>query len=180
MTWKSNADHYGRVAVLIHWVSALAIFGLLGSGLYLEDLADDAQKTSVLRIHAIMGVMILLLTLARIGWWAFADRWPGHPAGMPRWQAVSAAAVHGLLYVVMLAMAASGIAMIALSGAGDILFSGAPGPLPDFREYLPRAPHGIGGRFLMALIAAHVGAALYHQFVRRDGLMRRMGWLGSR
>jgi cytochrome b561 len=180
MTWKSNADRYGRVAVLIHWVSALAIFGLLGSGLYLEDLADDAQKTSVLRIHAIMGVMILLLTLLRIGWWVFADRRPAHLAGMPRWQAVSAAAVHGLLYVVMLAMAASGIAMIALSGAGDILFSGAPGPLPDFREYLPRAPHGIGGRLLMALIAAHVGAALYHQFVRRDGLMRRMGWLGSR
>lgn len=175
MNWKSTADRYGRVAVLIHWVSALAIFGLLGSGLYLEDLADDGQKTSILRIHAIMGVAILLLTLVRIGWWAFVDRRPGHPAGMSRWQEISAAAVHGLLYVVMLVMAASGMAMIALSGAGDILFSGAPGPLPDFRDYLPRAPHGIGGRLLMALIAAHVGAALYHQFVLRDGLMRRIG-----
>lgn len=175
MTWKSNADRYGRVAVLIHWVSALAIFGLLGSGLYLEDLADDAQKTSILRIHAIMGVSILLLTLVRIGWWAFADRRPGHPAGMPRWQNISAAMVHGLLYLIILVMAGSGIAMIALSGAGDILFAGADRPLPDFRDFLPRAPHGIGGRLLMALIAAHVGAALYHQFILRDGLMRRIG-----
>ena len=175
MTWKSNANRYGRVAVLIHWVSAFAIFGLLASGLYLEDLADDARKTSILRVHTIMGVLILFLTLVRIGWWAFADRRPAHPAGMPRWQEISAAAVHGLLYLIILVMAASGMAMIALSGAGDILFAGAAGPLPDFRDYLPRAPHGIGARLLMALIAAHVGAALYHQFALRDGLLSRIG-----
>ncbi|MDO9296294.1 cytochrome b [Bradyrhizobium sp.] len=50
--------------------------------------------------------------------------------------------------------------------------------MPDFSKYSPRAPHGIGARLLIALVVLHVGAALYHQFGRRDGLLRRM-WFGK-
>jgi cytochrome b561 len=51
---------------------------------------------------------------------------------------------------------------------------GKSAPLPDFWKYRPRTPHGIGARLLLALIVLHTGAALYHHFVRRDGLLRRM------
>ena len=64
--------------------------------------------------------------------------------------------------------------MVALSGAGAVLFDAASAALPDFWAYLPRIPHGIGARLVIALVALHVGAALYHQFVCRDGLLQRM------
>jgi len=99
-------------------------------------------------------------------------------AGSPHWQQRTAQVVHILLYVVILAMVASGIGMMALSGAAPIIFGGEAARLPDFWAYPPRLPHGIGARLLLALVVFHAGAALYHQFIRRDHLLRRM-WFGG-
>jgi cytochrome b561 len=76
-------------------------------------------------------------------------------------------------------MAASGIGMLVLSGAGRILLGGASGVLPEFWNYPPRVPHRAGAVLLVALFVLHLGAALYHHFVRRDGLLTRMR-IGSR
>ena len=75
-------------------------------------------------------------------------------------------------------MAASGIGMFVLSGAGPIVF-GSEGNLPDFTQYLPRVPHSIGARAMVALLVLHAGAALYHHFVKRDATLRRM-WFRSK
>lgn len=175
MRGKSTSDRYGPVAIAIHWVTAIAIAGLLASGFQAAGMADPASKAALLRIHAGVGILVLVLTLLRIAWWWLADRKPVDPPSTPRWRAKAARAVHGLFYVVIFGMAASGIGMLVLSGAGAILFAGSPAPLPDFTLYPPRVPHGIGSRFLIALILFHTGAALYHQFVARDRLLARMG-----
>jgi cytochrome b561 len=120
------------------------------------------------------GIAVLTLTLFRIAWWWFADQKPLPAPGLPRWQERAAKAVHILFYVVVLGMTASGIGMMLLSGAGPAVF-GAPDSLPDFWSYPPRAPHGIGGRLLAALVVIHAAAALYHQFGRRDRILWRMG-----
>jgi cytochrome b561 len=173
--WKSSPDRYGRVAILVHWVSAVLIIGLMIAGFRAANMTDPAAKAALLRIHAPMGTLVLVLTLARIGWWLLADRRPEEPAGMPPLQALAAKAVHGLLYVAILGLAASGIAMMVLSGAGDILFGTAPGPLPDFWDTTPRYGHAAMAFLLTALLALHVGAALYHQVILKDWLMARMG-----
>lgn len=174
MRLKSTAARYGTVAIAIHWLSAALVLGLLVSGFRASGTVDPAAKAGLLRIHAVVGGTVLLLTLARIAWWVFADRHPAEPAGTPRLQGLAARAVHLLFYVVLIGMAASGIGMLALSGAANILFGGAPGPLPDFMAYAPRIPHGFGAFFLVALVLAHVAAALYHQYLLRDRLMARM------
>lgn len=57
---------------------------------------------------------------------------------------------------------------------------GSGTPLPDSFDHLPqRAAHGVIAICLVALIALHVVAAIYHQFILRDGLLRRM-WFGKR
>jgi cytochrome b561 len=121
---------------------------------------------------------VLVLTALRIVWWWRFDRKPDPTAGSPHWQERAAQTVHILFYVVLVGMIASGIGMMVLSGAGPIIFGGQGAALPDFSKYLPRAPHGIGARILIALVVLHAGAALYHQFGRRDGLLRRM-WFGK-
>jgi cytochrome b561 len=121
-----------------------------------------------------VAVAVLALTILRIVWWWRFDRKPGPVAGSPRWQERTAQAVHVLFYVVVLGMIASGVGMLVLSGAAPMILAAEGTPLPDFWKYPPRLPHGIGGRLLLALLALHAGAALYHHFVRRDGLLRRM------
>ncbi len=175
MQWKSTPQRYGAVAIAVHWITAAAILALLSTGFSAEDMTDPEEKAARLRVHVMLGLAVLALTVFRLGWWALADRRPAPAAGTPRWQAAAAHLVHGLFYLAIFGMVASGLAMMALSGAGPVVFGGADGPLPDFRDYLPRLPHGIGARLMLALMALHVGAALHHQFVRRDRLLARIG-----
>lgn len=175
---KSTASKYGSVAVTIHWLSALLIIALLGIGFRAANTIDPDAKAQLLSIHAPLGFLILVLTLGRIAWWWRADRKPDPVAGTPALQHRSARAVHLLFYVVILGMCASGIGMLVLSGAGPVIFGAAEGTLPDFRNYLPRVPHGLGARVMLTLLALHMAGALYHHFIRRDGLLRRM-WYGA-
>lgn len=178
MTSKSSSTAYGTVAVSLHWLTVLLIIALLGSGMLADETSDPAAKAQILTAHAPMGIAVLLLTLARIVWWWRFDTHPEPLAGDPAWQTKVAKAVHGLLYLAILVMAASGIGLFALSGAGDIIFGGAPGPLPDFGDFTPRLPHGIVAKLLLALFVLHAAAALFHHFVKRDATLRRM-WFGN-
>ncbi|MGI9503298.1 MAG: cytochrome b [Geminicoccaceae bacterium] len=173
MAARSTPDRYGTVAITIHWLSALLILILIGSGFRASGMEDATAKAAILQIHLPVGVGILLLTLARIGWWLWADKKPAS-VDMAVWQDRAARLVHVLFYVVILGMAASGIGMMVLSGAGPIIFGGSPEALPNFWDFLPRIPHGIGARVMVALLVAHVGAAAYHHFIKKDGLIWRM------
>lgn len=175
MRWMSSTQRYGTVARTMHWVTALAIFALLGSGLAADQASGHPAAAGILRFHVLTGIGVLVLTVLRILWWAVFDHKPPASAGTPRWQARAARAVHMAFYLVIVGLGASGVATIALSGAGTILFGGQAGPLPEFEAFAPRAPHGLAAWLMIGLVALHVGAALYHQFVLGDRLLARMG-----
>lgn len=175
MSIKSSPTRYGAVAIAIHWVTAIAILGMLASGLTAVNTADEAMRLTLLRGHVIMGILIGVLTLFRIVWWLAFDRRPTDPAGMSRMQALAAHVVHYGLYAVILVMVASGIGTIALSGAGAQIVGAAPLPLPDFTLAPPFTVHGLLARGLIVLLIGHIGAALWHQFAKRDRLLARMG-----
>jgi cytochrome b561 len=174
MSVKSSETTYGRVAVTIHWLTALAIFGMLFTGLTIANMSVDADKVTLLRGHIIMGTLVGVLTVLRIVWWQFFDRRPKDVAGITPAQARAAHLVHFALYLVILIMVASGIGTVALSGIGNQLFGGAPLPLPSLDALPPLSAHWIVSRLLLALLVAHIGAALWHQFVKRDQLLARM------
>jgi cytochrome b561 len=174
MSAKSSASRYGSVAIAVHWLSALAVLALLALGLTAANTADPAVKSALLRIHIPLGTLVLLLTLFRIVWW-FIDRRPAPLAGMPRWQISAETVVRVLLYAVVVLLGASGIGLLVLSGAAPILFFHAPGALPDFWQFPPMLVHYAAALLLIALICGHIAAALYHQFLKRDRLLYRMG-----
>ena len=178
MSLKSSPTRYGAVAIAIHWITALAILGMLGSGLAAANSTDPATELTLLRGHAVMGGLIGVLTLLRIVWFMAFDRRPADPAGMTRGQALAAHIVHYGLYAVILVLVSSGVATIILSGAGAQLQGTAPPPLPDFTLAPPFTVHGLLSRGLIVLLIGHIGAALWHQWVKRDRLLARMG-LGS-
>jgi cytochrome b561 len=170
MSAKSTSTQYGSVAILIHWTSALAVIltWLVGFS-----VANLAAQPALLLAHIALGGLVLVLTLLRIVWWAVADKHPSAPEGEPGWQTRIAQAVHLGLYVLLLLMASSGIVTLILSGAVPVILSG--GAIPDLSELIPRIAHGVMAKIILALFVVHLGAALYHQFVRRDHLLARMG-----
>jgi cytochrome b561 len=171
---KSRPDGYGTIAVTLHWLTAILILALLGSGFQAGNTLDPTAKAAFLRFHIPVAITVLLLTLFRIVWWWRFDTKPLPSRASSAWQEWIARAVHVALYIVILGMVASGIGMMALSGAAPLIFGTSGATLPDFHDYLPRVPHGLGAFLLVALLVFHTGAALYHQFFLRDGLLRRM------
>jgi cytochrome b561 len=97
---------------------------------------------------------------------------------MPEWQRKAAHAVHVALYLLFFAVPLAGWAYSSAAGFPVVVFGVLP--LPDFvapSKELAEAIkplHKILAFTMAALIVAHVGAALKHQFVDRDGLLGRM------
>ncbi|MGW5876683.1 cytochrome b [Nocardiopsis terrae] len=175
MPWKSSTERYGTMAITIHWISAVALLGLVASGFLASGSTDPTTESDLLRVHVVLGVSVLVLTVLRIVWWGLIDRSPPAPVTTPQWDARLAHSVHILMYVVILAIAASGIALLMLSGTATQLLSGTPGALPDFAGYAPMMLHRIGAWALIALTLGHIGAALFHQLVLRERTLARIG-----
>lgn len=171
MSTKSTSTRYGSVAIAIHWSSALAVVLAFIAGMVMANATP--VPVALLIAHIVLGLTVFALTLLRIVWWWAADKHPAPPADQPQWQQTTANVVHGLLYVLLILMATSGIATIVSSGAIGAIASGVA--LPDFSELIPRVAHGIMSKLLLALFVVHLGAALFHQFVKRDRLLARMG-----
>ena len=168
---------YHTALVALHWLLALLLIVALSMGTFALKTVPNSSpdKIDALRGHMIAGGLILLLTLVRLA----VRLKTAHPAPASTGYALLdrlAPATHWALYGLVLLMAGSGVAMSVLAGLPDIVFGGV-GSLPvNFDALPPRAVHGIVAKLLMLLIAMHIAAALYHQFVRRDGLLARMGF----
>jgi cytochrome b561 len=122
------------------------------------------------------GMAILVLTLVRLTVRLLTRRPPPAASGH-RLLDRAAVLAHYFLYAFVILMVASGFATALSAGLPQIVFGGSGKPLPaSFAAYPARTVHGIVGGLLAALILVHIAAALWHQFVRRDGLMRRMSF----
>lgn len=169
---------YHPVLVVLHWLSAVLILFTLLSGLSsLDDLPNTPEKAPLLATHMTIGLLIFGLTVLRLVI-RFVTRKPAPAtAGHPLLDKIGIA-THWLLYLGALGMGISGLGIASQAGISPLL-SGDTVPLPaDFSIYPPRIGHGLVARLLLALIALHIGAALYHQFIRKDGLLGRM-WFGK-
>ncbi|MFC5300901.1 cytochrome b [Azospira restricta] len=176
-TIRADAARYDRVAIGLHWLSALLVLAAIAlievKGWFPR---GDALRDGVKLWHFQLGVLVLLATCCRIAWRA-AGRRPEPAAPRGSRQARLAAAAHGVLYLLLLALPLSGLAVLVAAGKPVSLFGWE---LPLWAEGSKAAAktakrlHETAGNLMIALVAAHVGAALWHRFVRRDGVLARM------
>jgi cytochrome b561 len=180
-TANPAVNRYHPLITLLHWVLTVLIIGSLTLGFFrIEPMANaDPQKIGLLRIHMIVGIVILVLMNIRLLVRFFTSKPQAASAGHPALDRFATLA-HTTFYLLVLLMATSGIATAILSGLGTTVFGGGGAALPpSFLIYPPRIAHGYIATALVALIALHIVAALYHQFVLRDGVFRRI-WFGQR
>jgi cytochrome b561 len=174
---RQPADKYGPIAILLHWLIAAGVVAAVGFGLTTV-YADSARVTrATVLIHQSIGTALFALVLFR-ALWRVTHPAPPLPAAMPRAQKVAAAVTHGSLYVMLFALPITGYIKLAAFGRDITVFGlfNLPNLMPQDRELSVTAQdlHAYGQYVLYALVALHVGAALYHQFVLKDGLLRRM------
>ncbi len=175
--FRNSAKSYGIMAQAFHWLVAVLVLAQFGIGLYAANLPVSLARLQWLSHHKSLGLGILALVLLRLAWRA-ANPPPALPVVMPLWERRVAAANHRLLYVLLVFAPLAGWLYASAAGLSVNWFGlfQVPDLVPKDRELAEflKALH-IGLVALMALLLApHIGGALRHAFVRRDGIMHRM------
>lgn len=173
--------HFDALARLLHWGMAALLMAMLFIGVGM--VASLTLRPILVDLHRPLGIAILLLGLLRL-----YHRWrsmpPPLPADLPHMQVLAAKASHWLLYALMLAMPLLGWSMLSAGGYPARLVGTLylPRILPQdpVLYTLLRGAHGVLAHALFALILLHLAAALYHAWVRRDGVFQAMARSGRR
>jgi cytochrome b561 len=181
MTDFSTQARYTGVAMLLHWLLALGIFGAFGMGLYLDDLPLSPSKIQLINWHKWAGVCILFLSALRL-LWRFTHRPPALPDGvaraMPGWQMAAYHGTHHLMYLLFFVVPLAGWAYSSARGYPIVLFGVLP--LPDLvgkdeaLAHTLKEVHELAAFALIGLAGLHIAAAIKHQLIDRDGLINRM------
>jgi cytochrome b561 len=166
-------DVYSRVARWLHWSMGLLIIGNLAGG-----LLHDLNAPLIMPLHKATGMLLLALAVVRIVWRMLHPA-PALPADMAMWERATASFTHAILYAMMVLIPLSGWVM-ASGGNKPIGFFGLF-EIPKFdvvREStlweVAHEGHELLGYAMIALLLLHIGAALRHHFVLKDGMLARM------
>jgi cytochrome b561 len=168
---------YTRVAIILHWLVALAILCAFPLGVYMHELPLSPSKLQLYSYHKWLGISVLLLVAIRLTW-RLGHRPPPLLPGMPRWQEIAAHAIHHSLYLLMLAVPLSGWLMSSALGFSVVWFGVLP--LPDLigkdkqLGELLKDVHATLNFTMLALILVHAAAAIKHHLFEGDATLARM------
>ncbi|MEM6985423.1 MAG: cytochrome b/b6 domain-containing protein [Pseudomonadota bacterium] len=176
---------YSDVAIVLHWLIALCILGLLAVGKYMVSLeANDPVRYQLTQWHKSFGLLVLGLSVIRLIWRSTHSP-PPIDYHAPAWQHRAASGTHFLLYALTFMIPITGWIMVSASPLNlDTLFFGVieVPHLPPF-ETLPNRDdiaerfheiHEFASHALIVLLLMHIGAALKHHIIEKDGVLLRM------
>ena len=160
--WKNTSDKYGLTAVLIHWLSALIIFGLFALGWWMLTLTyyDEWYRLGPWW-HKSFGITLLIVTVLRV-FWTLTNTKP-KPLGS-KFERLGAKAGHFLLSTA--------------DGSSISVFDwfSVPAVITDLpkQEDIAGDIHWYSALSLVILAGGHGLAALKHHFINRDSTLIRM------
>ena len=171
-------QRYTEPARLLHWIMALLILPTIPAGFVMvQPGIDRSLQNALFLYHKNVGVLLLLLVAVRI-FWRLRHPAPPLPAGMPAWQGRIARLTHLALYALLVILPVAGYIRVRAGGfpieSLDALGLPRLVPRSDALAATAKAVHYGAGLAIAAVLAMHVGAALMHGIIRRDGVFSRM------
>ncbi|MET3133968.1 cytochrome b561 [Oxalobacteraceae bacterium GrIS 1.11] len=167
---------YGAPAILLHWLLAVLIAGLVGMGWYMMSIEDDPGSDWYFNLHKSFGIVAFGLVLLRSIWRATHRPVP-LPTSLPKWQVNLSHVTEWALYVCMLLMPILGFLGASHSRKG-IAFFGIQLPswtVPNHdTAELFFGLHSALAWVLVALVALHAVGGLKHLLVDKDGVFQHM------
>jgi cytochrome b561 len=169
---------YGTGARLFHWLTAVLVFVMIPAGVAMTSEGFEGVRDSLFILHKGLGSVLLGLVLLRLAWKALAPSPPPLPDVVPDRQRRLAELSHVGLYLLLVVMTVSGYARVRTGGFPIELLDavGFPVFLPEMEGVSATLSviHKVSAYALVALLAVHLAAAVYHAWIRRDGVFGRM------
>lgn len=178
---RNTVDSFGSIAKFFHWVMALCIIGMLAVGLMMVDMEPSPAKIKLYGLHKSTGVVVLLLATLRLTW-RFLNPVPRLPGSLHPWHYRLAKLSPLALYALLIMMPLSGITLSQAAGYPVMVYDlfALPNIISKNLELSKTAVmiHTYGAFALIGLLGLHASAALYHHFVLKTNVLRRMlpGW----
>ena len=188
MAARNTLDRYGAVAVAFHWLITALIATNLAVGFYFANVMDehDPSLFKLVQFHKSIGLTVLTLSVLRLAW-RLINPVPTLPTDFGITMRVLARGTHYLFYFLIIAVPLLGWMMVSASTLGNptSYFGLFHWPNLPVLSTLPRAAkreyhevfasaHAIAAYSALGLMLLHASAALWHHFVRRDTVLRRM------
>ena len=174
---QSEPREFDRTTRFLHWLSAFVVAAAFALAFSVRFATSAQGAITIIQLHRSLGVTVWALMLGRLVWRQYA-RLPDWPADISREMKIAARGSEYALYTLMLTQPILGL--LETNAHGDrinLFFLGQLPALIDTDRSLARqllAVHQAVGFSLLALIAVHASAALYHHFWRRDDTLDAM------
>jgi cytochrome b561 len=175
---STEINSYDPIQRDFHWLMAAVILAAICVGLYAVDLPkEDPAKGFWFGIHKSLGVTVFFLAIMRIGWRLLHET-PRYRVPLGRFTRLAASATHAALYVLMVAVPIGGY-VLSTASAHPVSWFGLvtfPSVVPVDKSLAKIAEdaHVTGAFILIAVIALHIIAAIWHHWFKRDEVMARM------
>jgi cytochrome b561 len=174
---SAAAPAYTVTARVLHWVTALVIALMLPLGVIIGNDWGGPLQNSLHGLHESLGALLIPVVLARLG-----HRLTNPPLPLPQdisaLQRFAAHVTHVGLYALLVAQPLVGWSAMSASGEPVTVLGlfALPPIAPENRVFSEQlfVLHGLIGFSIAGLLAAHIGAALYHHLVRKDRVLMRM------
>jgi cytochrome b561 len=175
--FKNTASSYGLVAIILHWLMALTIFGLFGLGLYMVELTYyDSWYKGSLDLHKSIGITLVAVFLFRVLWRAFSNK--PKPLGENQQMNQLARTAHIVMYIILAVIVVAGYLISTADGRAIEVFTLFDVSAIDFsfehQADLAGKVHYYGACILIGFAVLHALGALKHHFIDKDKTLIRM------
>jgi cytochrome b561 len=177
MTDAPAAQSYTLTARVMHWITAALVLLNLLLGLVIAQNWGGPLQDPLYNLHRSIGALIIPIILLRFAY-RLTHPAPPLPDDIPPLQQLAAHATHWLLYALLIVQPFLGWIGTSAYPAPIIVFGlfELPPIWHEDRAFSEQVlfVHSLVALAIALLLAAHIGAALHHHFVRRDGILTRM------
>lgn len=175
--WRNTAKAFGLGAKLFHWGIAVGLTGMLIVGFYMASLDPSPLQSLLIWFHKSTGALLLILIICRLAW-RLNNPNPKLPDSLNPIHYQLARLSIPVLYLAMFIMPLSGYVM-AEAGGHPVSFYGLfnlPALLTknEALSKLAFQTHAVTAYIFIGLIVIHILAALYHHYILKDSVMKRM------
>lgn len=174
---RTEADGYSAAQKWLHWLHAALILTLIPVGIAMSGADPSPTVNAMYELHKSFGLTVFVLAVLRVAF-RVARGAPAYPADMPAMQRRAAHGVHLMLYVLIFVTPVLGFVGTSMCCKPVNLFWTVPVPFGfEGAEATVKTVfllHKIAAITLAVLVVGHIGAALFHAVVRRDGILQRM------
>lgn len=163
---------FNKGTIWIHWLTAILILTLFPMGKYMSGL-ESGDKMNLIKIHAILGIVIFILTIIRT-YFFFKKPRPEDLKTGSKFNDKLAVWIHNIFYFLLFGIAISGLATMIIGGYGEALKTGNIEFIKPHDEIGSLAPHGLMATIMMILLVMHVIGFIKHFILKKENTLKRI------